>query len=143
MQKSEVKIYQRNYPDVMVLSNDNEHPYLYGHIIDIYHVDVRNNASNTILDGDTARLEVVWIQWFKPEVPDGPAGFHSLRNPSVTFYPTDDPDAFGFIHPDEILREVHLIPNFKFGRTERYLMGPSDGRPEGEADDWISFSINM
>lgn len=146
MRKCEDKLYQRLYPDVMVLSDDDEHPYLYGRIIDIFHADVSNNASNSMLQaaGNTvARLEMVWVRWLKFLKPDGPSGFHSLRRPSVAFYPGDDPDAFGFIHPDEILRAVHLIPHFKLGRTRDYLKGPTRGRPADEMDDWVQFSVNM
>jgi len=145
MQEDQDRIYQRRYPDVMVLSDDEEHPYLYGRVLDFFHVDVKNNGPNTLLspDNDTATLQMAWVRWFKLNAPQGPSGFCSLRYPSVSFYESHEPDAFGFIHPDEIIRAVHLIPAFKLGRTEEYLGTPSKGRPEAENDDWRAFHVNM
>lgn len=147
MQDGEDKMYQRLHPDVMVLSDSNEHPYLYGRVLDIFHANVRNSAGNSLLTGEssTARLEMVWVRWFRVDGPgpDGLQGFHKLRYPSVSFCNAEQPDAFGLIHPDEIIRMVHLIPRFKLLRTAEYLAGPSAVRPKGEEDDWRGFSINM
>jgi len=144
MQEGQDRIYQRRYPDVMVLSDDEEHPYLYGRVLDFFHVNVKNNSPSTLLPNDnTAMLQMAWVRWFKLNRPPGPSGFCSLRYPSVSFYECHEPDAFGFIHPDEIVRAVHLIPAFKLGRTDEYLSTPSKGRPEAEKDDWRAFHVNM
>jgi len=145
MQEDQDRIYQRRYPDVMVLSDDEEHPYLYGRVLDFFHVNVKNDSPSTLLsaENDTAILQMAWVRWFKLNRPEGPSGFCSLRYPSVSFYEGHEPDAFGFIHPDEIIRAVHLIPAFKHGRTEELLGTPSLGRPEGENDDWRVFHVNM
>ena len=147
MQSGEDKIYRRLHPDIMVLSDGDEHPYLYGRVLHIFHANVGNSAVNSILTGgnSTARLEMVWVRWFRviEPGPEGPKGFHTLRYPSVSFCKADEPDAFGLIHPDEIIRAVHLIPRFKLCRTTEYLAGPTAARPKGEEDDWSGFSINM
>jgi hypothetical protein len=146
MRRCEERLYQRLHPDVMVLSDDDEHPYIYGRIIDIFHMEVRNDALDSILqamDSEPARLEVAWVRWFKLLAPDGSPGFHSLRHPPVAFYPGNDPDAFGFIHPDEIIRQVHMIPHFKHGQTQGDLGGSLSGRPENGTDDWKQYCINM
>lgn len=144
MHEDQDKLNQRRYQDVMVLSDDEDHPYLYGRVLDVFHAKVTNGAPNTILDEEAiGKLPVVWIRWFKLDRPQGLPGFNSLRYPSVSFYKSEEPDAFGFIHPDEIVRAVHLIPSFKYGRTERYLEGPSKGRPETDDKDWEHFSVNM
>ena len=147
MRDGEDKMYQRLHPDIMVLSDSNKHPYLYGRVLDIFHTNVGNSASNSILTSGncTARLEMVWVRWFRVEGPgpDRQQGFHTLRCPSVTFCRAEEPDAFGLIHPDEIVRMVHLIPRFKLLRTDEYLAGPSAARPKGEEDDWRGFSVNM
>ena len=147
MQKGEDMMYQRLHPDIMVLSDSDEHPYLYGRVLDIFHANVGNSAKNSILTGETgtARLEMVWVRWFRVDMPspEGPLGFHTLRYPSVSFCRAGEPDAFGLIHPDEIVRTVHLIPRFKLHRTAEYLAGPTAARPKGEEDDWRGFSVNM
>lgn len=144
MQDGKDKIYQRRYPDVMVLSDDEEHPYLYGRILDFFHVTVMNNGPNSLLPKDEhATLHMAWVRWYKHDTSLGPSGFTSLRYPTVSFYKGNEPDAFGFIHPDEIIRAAHLIPSFKSGSTVEYLAGPSKGRPEGEVSDWKYFNVNM
>ena len=144
MQESSDRILQRKYPGVMVLSDDKDHPYLYGQVLDLFNVRVKNNGPYTLLpNGCDASLPIVWIRWFKLDGTDGQPGFHSLRYPSVSFCRSDEPDAFGLIHPDEIIRAVHLIPRFKFGHTDEYLSGNSKARPEAESSDWKHFSVNM
>ena len=128
----------------MVLSDDEEHPYLYGRVIDIFHINVRNSGPCTLLaDGSDATLPMVWVHWLKHDRTQGPSGFNSLRYPSVSFCNSDEPEAFGLIHPDEIIRAVHLIPRFEFGQTDEYLSVPSKGRPQGEKQDWKHFNVNM
>jgi len=144
MREDQDRVYQRRYPDVMVLSDDEEHPYLYGRVLGFFHINAMNSGPNTLLpDNSIAVLQMAWIRWFKLDAPQGPSGFHSLRYPSVSFCKSNEPDAFGLIHPDEIVRAVHLIPTFKHGRTVEYLSGPTEGRPESEQDDWRHFNVNM
>jgi hypothetical protein len=145
MLEDQDKIYQRRYPDIMVLSDDDEHPYMYARILDLFHVNATNTGPNSILppDDSGAMVQMAWVRWFKLDRRPGPSGFHSLRYPSVSFYESCSPDAFGFIHPDEIIRAVHLIPSFKSGQTVQYLDGPSKARPEIEDRDWEHFNVNM
>jgi hypothetical protein len=144
MQEDKDRIYQRLYPDVMVLSDDEEHPYLYGRVLDLFHVNITNSGPNSLLpNGEDAVLQMAWVRWFRLDTSEGLSGFHSLRYPMVSFYESSEPDAFGFIHPDEIIRAAHLIPRFRSGRTVEYLVGPSGGRPEAEDSDWKHFNVNM
>lgn len=144
MREEQDKLNQAQYQDIMVLSDDEDHPYLYGRVLDFFHAKVTNCAPNTILHNRVmCTLPMVWIHWFKLDSSQELRGFTSLRYPSVSFCSSDEPDAFGFIHPDEIVRAVHLIPGFKSGHTTAYLKGPSKGRPEKENEDWKHFKVNM
>jgi hypothetical protein len=128
----------------MVLSDDEEHPYLYGRVLDLFHVNVTNDGPNSLLpNGEVAVLQIAWVRWLEVDTSEGPCGFHSLRYPTVSFHKSSEPDAFGFIHPDEIVRAVHLIPKFKSRHTSEYLDAPSRGRPEAEISDWKHFNVNM
>lgn len=145
MQEDKDKLYQRLHPGIMIISDDEEHPYLYGQVLGFFHVNVKNDGPNSLLSGDVeASVPVVWVRWLKldQEAPRQ-SGFHSLRYPSVSFYDCNHPDAFGFIHPDEIVRAVHLIPRFKFGRTAEYLGAMPGTQPEAEGEDWKHFNVNM
>jgi hypothetical protein len=144
MQEDKDRIYQRQYPDIMALSDDEEHPYLYGRVLDLFHVNARNDGPNSLLpNNQPAMLQMAWVRWFKLDTSQGPSGFHSLRYPTVSFYESGEPDAFGFIHPDEIIRAAHLIPSFRSGQTTEYLNVPSRARPETEVNDWRRFNVNM
>ena len=59
------------------------------------------------------------------------------------FIPSDNPGAFGFLNPDEVIRAAHLIPAFYHGGTEMLLKGLSVARDEGKVDDWRYFYVNM
>jgi hypothetical protein len=55
----------------------------------------------------------------------------------------DDPDAFGFLEPDVVIRGAHLVPKFSLGETAEFL-GPSFVRQEEDSDeDWQGFYVNM
>jgi len=86
MKEDHDRIYQQQYPDIMVLSDDNEHPYLYGRVLDFFHVNATNNGPDTLLPSgsDPAILQMAWVHWFKLNTP-GPSGFCSLWYPSVSF----------------------------------------------------------
>jgi len=139
------KVYQRHYPDIMVLSDDEEHPYMYGRALDFFHVNVRNNGPNSFLppEGEDPMVQMAWVHWFKLNKPLTVSGFNSLRYPSISFYESHDPDAFGFVHPDEIIRVVHLIPSFRSGQTSDYLSVASRARPETKLQDWEHFEVNV
>jgi hypothetical protein len=145
MREERQTLYQRLFPDIMVFSDHDEaRPYLYGRVIDFFQVRVTNNGPNSLLPhNQEAELPMAWIRWFKPDESQGPSGFHALRYPSVSFHESSSPDAFGFVHPDEIIRSVHLIPHFKFDKTKEYLSGPSKGRPGTHEQDWKRFNVNM
>ena len=144
MQEDKDTLYQRKSPDIMVHSDDQEHPYLYGRVLDLFHIDVKNRGPDSLLpNGETAILPLAWIRWFRLDTSLEPCGFSSLRYPMVSFYESHEADAFGLIHPDEIIRSAHLIPHFRSGLTGEYLNVRSRGRPVSEDMDWKHFNINM
>jgi hypothetical protein len=61
----------------------------------------------------------------------------------VGFVDSNDPAAFGFLDPNEVIRAVHLIPAFNEGRTAN-LLGPSIARQESEKDmDWTYYYVGL
>jgi hypothetical protein len=61
------------------------------------------------------------------------------------FVPHDDPDAFGFLDPSNVIRGCHLIPAFADGQTTSLMpyKGETFARAPGELEDWSYFYINM
>jgi hypothetical protein len=137
----------RTRADLMVLSheNDNErHPYWYARLICIFHIDVWYYGGENTLS-TPKHMDVLFVRWFGRDMSFN-GGFSSKCLHRIGFLTDDidsDPGCFGFIDPDQVIRGVHLIPAYAYGRTEKYL-GPSFARCEEEGDeDWLYFYVNM
>ena len=139
----------RKRSDIMMLSresNNNEsvapsHPFEYARIIGIFHIDVVHHVPGEDRPTTTS-IEIIWIRRFRLDTRYS-AGFKQKRFYRLEFIPSTDPDAFGFVHPDEIIRGAHLIPAFHYGGTDQFLSGVSIARNEDEYDDYRYFYVNM
>ncbi|KAG2342173.1 hypothetical protein BDR05DRAFT_976596 [Suillus weaverae] len=71
------------------------------------------------------------------------AGWEVKRLECIGFIPSDDPGAFGFLDPQQVIRGIHLIPAFDYGHTDALLL-PSIACPTHDNnEDWTFFYINM
>ena len=155
MRRARDSINPRTHPDIMVLSGEDRgnldlHPYWYARVLGIYHAEVRHDRPNAV-SSDIQVLEFLWVRWFGQDADynAGSTGHHLYR---VGFVPDDPIDlndptqvsgAFGFIDPAEVIRGIHLIPAFAYGKTDG-LLGPSIARPLQDNDhDWQYFYVNM
>ncbi|KAG2744431.1 hypothetical protein P692DRAFT_20878210 [Suillus brevipes Sb2] len=113
----------RTHADIMMLSHEDDedrHPYWYARIIKVFHVNVWNYGPDITFN----------------------AGWSAKRLHRIGFFKCNDPDSFGFVDPDQVIRGVHLIPGFHYGRTDTRL-GPSFVRPPEDKDtDWLYFYVN-
>ena len=145
----------RKRSDIMMLARETEsneslqpsHPFEYARIIGIFHVDIVNpvskpTANSTDKKPPTTSIEIIWVRRFRIDTTYS-AGFKKKRLHRLQFLPSSDPEAFGFVHPDEIIRGAHLIPAFHYGGTDEYLSGVSIARNEDEYDDYRYFYVNM
>jgi len=74
---------------------------------------------------------------------DDTGGWKSKKLHQIGFVDGNDASAFGFIDPADVIRAVHLIPQFSSGRTKN-LLGHSIARSIQENDeDWIRYYVNM
>ncbi|KAF5355377.1 hypothetical protein D9757_014596 [Collybiopsis confluens] len=110
----------RTHSDVMVLSPndvDDDEPYLYARVIGIYHVEagLRNDPQNS----SSKRIDFLWVRWYVSA--DNRSCWKSRRLPQVGFVDGSDDGAFGFLDPAQVIRAVHLLPNFKEGRVSTIL----------------------
>ena len=139
MQEEEDIIYPKNHSGIMALSsdNDNPHPYIYARVLDLFHVEVTNNASNAIryASSKAVRLEMVWVQWYDYDE-QIPSGFNHLRYPSITLCPDSNPASYGLLHPEDILRYAHLIPDSNLG------LAPDDYR-RVQVNMWVGIHSPM
>lgn len=131
-------------PDIMMIShetNELRHPYWYAQVIRIFHVNVRYFGPGST-SHEAKWMNDLFVQWFGRCI-NSPAGFIAHRLHHIGFVEEGDPDVFGFIDPDVVLRGIHLIPSFVHGHTSEYL-GPSFVHPDADCnEDWRYYQVNM
>lgn len=144
MRRDQDTVNPRTHADVMLLAHEDDaaHPYWYARVLGIFHVDVRYTGPGASpSDQEFRPVTFTWIRWFGRDI-SAPGGFGSRRLHLVGFVDSSDPDAFGFLDPQHIIRGVHLIPAFSHGRT-REALGPSIIRHTSENDeDWLFYYVN-
>ena len=132
------------HSDIMVLANqaedpENRHPYWYGHVIGIFHAMVSKVGSGTGFE----KMDFLWVRWYGLDM-HSRSGFKAQRLHQVGFLDSyDDPDAFGFIDPVDVIRAIHLIPAFHFGKTSQLLSSSLARREEEGDEDYERYYINM
>jgi hypothetical protein len=115
---------------ILARKDDSSHPFEYARIIGIFHVDAIDNKGGV---GDGPKTyDILWVRWYHCDT-SYRAGFKRKRLHRVEFIPSDDPNAFGFLDPNEVVRAAHLIPAFHHGATESLLPGLSVARAEGKS----------
>jgi hypothetical protein len=144
LRRCQDSINPRTHADIMVLSPDAdpERPYWFARVVGIFHVNV--------MYGDESRLMFfLWVRWFGHDYTHK-SGFKYRRLPRIGFVP-DASRPMGFVDPNDVIRAAHIIPAFKYGRTDIYL-GPSIARiPEAEGrepeefddEDWTYYYVGM
>jgi hypothetical protein len=140
IRRNQDSINPRTHSDVMILADDEEdHPYWYARVVGIYSVSIRRAGPFV---GWTS-LDVLHVRHYDLVTRDS-FGFGVKRLPGLVFAdPTENPHAFGFISPQDIIRAVHLVPGFRFLRTSA-LLGPSIARRVEENDsDYSRYYVNM
>ena len=133
----------RTHSDIMVLANQAEdpgHPFWYARVIGIFHAIVSRVGSGSAYK----QMDFLWVRWYGLDMGTR-SGFKARRLRQIGFLDSSDADMapFGFIDPLDVIRAVHLIPAFHFGKTT-LLLSPSLARREDEGDeDYERYYINM
>ncbi|KAJ7712525.1 hypothetical protein B0H14DRAFT_679246, partial [Mycena olivaceomarginata] len=134
----------RTHADIMMLPpNDtdtvSDHPFYYARILGVFHCDVVYNDNGT--QTPAVPVSFLWVRRFRIDR-SFKAGFKRKRLHRIEFMPDDEPDAYGFVDPDEVIRASHLIPAFAHGPTEP-VPYTSLGRKGDEFDDWRYHYVNF
>lgn len=88
-------------------------------------------------------MEFLFIRWFTVDRRYR-GGWKSKRLHRIKFVGGDDDTAFGFLDPQDVIRGVHLIPVFHYGKTSDLLPPSGTARPGSDNDeDWKYFYVNM
>ena len=148
MRRNQDSINPKTHPDILMLApaapqsqSNTSHPYLYGRVIGIYHVDVVHADTAP----DSQRIEFLHVRFFQLD-DKHEGGFNSRRFYRVNFLEADDPDAFGLVDPARVIRGTHIIPAFAHSTTDRSITD-SISRVYTDAyahdKDWRYYYINM
>ncbi|KAF7795294.1 hypothetical protein EIP86_006448, partial [Pleurotus ostreatoroseus] len=121
MRRDQDTINPRTRADVMVLNpgehekpKDEQHPYWYARVCGVFHANVVYTGPGSTTR-QPQRMEFLWVRWFGIE-PGTENPWKRLRLPLVGFVPDDELGAFGFLDPQHVIRGVHMILAFSFGR---------------------------
>ncbi|KZT68005.1 hypothetical protein DAEQUDRAFT_728551 [Daedalea quercina L-15889] len=149
MRRAQDSINPRRQADIMLLapyeddgdSQANAHPYWYARVIGIFHVNVKHRGLLS-RSKEVQRMDVLWIRWFGRDT-SAPGGFKARRLHRVGFIAHDEPNAFGFLDPAQVLRASHLIPGFAYGKTTEYLQPSIARQPEDKDEDYVYYYVGM
>lgn len=117
-------------------------PFAYAQIIGIFHADVVDNTAGP--DTKPEPMQFLWVRRYRIDKTFR-AGFKRKRLHRLSFLPDTDPNAFGFLNPDEVIRGAHIVPAFAHGTTDELLAPGSVGRLPREGlddEDWKYYYVN-
>jgi hypothetical protein len=142
VRRDQDSINPRTRSDIMLLASEKDrekHPYYYARVIGIFHVLVRCVGGERRFK----QLDFLWVRWYDFDM-KARSGFKAKRHHQLSFVDSEhNVGGFGFIDPADVLRAVHLMPRFSFGRTTA-LLGPSIARRDDENnEDYKRYYVNM
>lgn len=110
----------------------------YARVIGVFHVNIRLASEE-----EFHRMDILRVRWYGEDTtwPHGPSVKHL---PRLGFIPYGDNAVFGFLDPSDVVRSVHLIPGFNYGKTEDYLPPSSASQsPSENNEDWVYYYVNV
>lgn len=136
--------------DIMLISQEDEsekdrNVYWYGRIIDIFHADIQHINPES-RSAKSLKMDFLWMRWLgRPLSRSYHSGWKARRIPRLAFLqPEDDLPMHGFIDPSLVVRRVHLIPAFVYGRVTGTSEPSAAHQPEeNDKRDWNVYYINM
>ncbi|KAJ3574409.1 hypothetical protein NP233_g1774 [Leucocoprinus birnbaumii] len=139
MQRAQDFVNPLTRPDIMMPSPDGEHPYIYAHVLGLFHADVSHVDENR-KHCCTKQMDFLWVRWYQLDA-TFQSGFEAYRLPRLEFVP-DVESGFGFLDPNHILRASHLIPAFAHAHIS--TLGKTLAQREMDNDkDWKYHYANM
>ncbi|KAJ7067227.1 hypothetical protein C8F01DRAFT_1365364 [Mycena amicta] len=132
----------RTHADIMTLAPEDstdDHPYAYSRVIGVWHCEVQYMGYGQLTPAKTVPL--LFVRRFHLDK-SWKGSFKRRRLHRIEFVPETDDNAYGFVNPDKVIREAHLVPAYAHGATPR-LPFPSLGRKKGQENDWRYYYVNF
>ncbi|THU87920.1 hypothetical protein K435DRAFT_680849, partial [Dendrothele bispora CBS 962.96] len=153
LRRDQDSVNPRTHPDIIVLSPENSpHPFTYGRVVGVFHANVRFKETLNLPAVRHHRVDFLWVRWYQFDS-DYPSGWQGKRLHRLSFLDSRSSSAFGFVDPADVLRGVHIIPAFHYGKTQHLLPSKSIGRQyeaidsfgsrQIETTDWKFYYVNM
>ncbi|RXW21632.1 hypothetical protein EST38_g4229 [Candolleomyces aberdarensis] len=130
--------------NVMLLNSNFSVPgahslYLYSRVLGIYHANV--SYIGVLPDGtrryESFRLDIVWGQWYESLNHPGKEEFQLDR---LRLSPVETPESLHFMDPADVLRGVHLIPQFSLGKAD--ALPPKSRLVIPQESEWKAYYVN-
>lgn len=119
------------------------HPYLYGRVVGVYHVNVVYTGPG-MKGYEAMRFDFLHVRWFQLDLVQSRGqsncGWMSLRLDRLSFPPMAGGASLGFVDPSLVLRGCHLIPAYLFGKARSDGIGIS--KMLKDAKDWKYYYVN-
>ena len=148
MRREKDMIKPASCPDIMVLSCEDghdAHPFWYTHVVKIFHLIVCHHCGSAHEVEHTSmepqHMDVLWVRWFGLDT-NTRGGWSKKCLQGISFIPWDEPTLFGFLDPAQVVRGIHLIPNFTWGQTDSRLPPSSICLADDYNKDGESFYVN-
>lgn len=104
--------------DINPLTGHSEsgHPFAYAKILNIFSANVSHQADGPWIANSWK--EFLLVHWYRLDTQYN-SGFKARRLHCLELVPEDDPDAFGFLDPDDVIHASHIIPAFAHGHIKK------------------------
>ncbi|KAK0473838.1 hypothetical protein EDD18DRAFT_1091597, partial [Armillaria luteobubalina] len=127
VQRNQDSINPCTHSDIMMLtcedsSDDQSHSYLYARVIGIFHVIVQlvGTWNSSSKNNSAKKMEFLWVHWYSFDTAIS-SGFKARCLPCLGFLSEDDPEAFGFIDPRDVICASHIVLAYHYGQTQDIL----------------------
>lgn len=129
-----------SHHNIMVLADSSStlgEEFMYARVLGIYHTNVIYVGAGSV-DYQPRRMDFLWVRWYW-KIESMHTGWNSCKLDCVQFLSMSDDEAFGFVHPSDVLRSSHLIPRFVGGR--QYPDGKGLSRCARDSSDWHEYYV--
>ena len=95
----------QTHGDIMVLSEDDTHPFWYAHIVRIFHAMALHTGPKSTSQ-EPIKMDFLFVRWFGLDS-DETGGWKSKNLHQIGF--VKDEKVFGFVDLADVIRGIHLI----------------------------------